>query len=186
MATINDFGDLSDALSHPPLGGPNGWAAAVRDAITANQVRVTHPNGTDVHVQAWDAGLARWQTVHYDSGWRDLGAGSLLNGWTASVTPRLRRIDGIVHLEGTVVGAAKTDYRALNIPAGFRPIGTGGGALFRTGSTTAIPWDRASSGNVRIFQTDVVTGGILLDGSWSTSDAIPTSLPGTAVGTVLE
>lgn len=37
MATIDDFGGTADPLSDPPLGGPSGWAAAVRDAITALQ-----------------------------------------------------------------------------------------------------------------------------------------------------
>lgn len=35
MATIDDFGDTAEALNNPVLGGPAGWAAAVRDAILA-------------------------------------------------------------------------------------------------------------------------------------------------------
>jgi hypothetical protein len=35
MATIDDFGAKGDTLADPPLGGPDGWAAAVRDAIVA-------------------------------------------------------------------------------------------------------------------------------------------------------
>jgi hypothetical protein len=34
---INDFGGVNDPLSNPPLGGPQGWAAAVRDAVAALQ-----------------------------------------------------------------------------------------------------------------------------------------------------
>lgn len=37
MATIDDFGGTADPLSAPALGGPTGWAAAVRDAIVALQ-----------------------------------------------------------------------------------------------------------------------------------------------------
>lgn len=33
MATIDDFGSSGQPLQNPPLGGPNGWAAAVRDAL---------------------------------------------------------------------------------------------------------------------------------------------------------
>lgn len=33
MATIDDFGGPGQALDNPPLGGPSGWAKAVRDAI---------------------------------------------------------------------------------------------------------------------------------------------------------
>jgi len=33
MATIDDFGDVAEPLNAPALGGPSGWAAAVRDAL---------------------------------------------------------------------------------------------------------------------------------------------------------
>ena len=33
MATIDDFGEVNQPLSEPALGGPTGWAAAVRDYI---------------------------------------------------------------------------------------------------------------------------------------------------------
>jgi hypothetical protein len=33
VATIDDFGGPGQALDNPPLGGPSGWAKAVRDAI---------------------------------------------------------------------------------------------------------------------------------------------------------
>jgi len=33
MSTIDDFGGAGEALDDPPLGGPLGWAAAVRTAI---------------------------------------------------------------------------------------------------------------------------------------------------------
>jgi len=33
VATIDDFGSTGDSLDGPKLGGPDGWAAAVRDAI---------------------------------------------------------------------------------------------------------------------------------------------------------
>jgi hypothetical protein len=35
MATIDDLGGTTDPLNAPALGGPTGWAAAVRDAIHA-------------------------------------------------------------------------------------------------------------------------------------------------------
>ena len=33
MATIDDFGDTAEPLNNPVLGGPAGWAAAVRDYL---------------------------------------------------------------------------------------------------------------------------------------------------------
>jgi len=34
---INDYGNTDQGLNNPPLGGPGGWAQAVRDAIQALQ-----------------------------------------------------------------------------------------------------------------------------------------------------
>lgn len=39
MATIDDFGGTTDPLNAPPLGGPTGWAAAVRDYLKGSVVQ---------------------------------------------------------------------------------------------------------------------------------------------------
>ena len=39
MATIDDFGGTTDPLNAPPLGGPTGWAAAVRDYLKNSVVQ---------------------------------------------------------------------------------------------------------------------------------------------------
>lgn len=42
MATIDDFGqDPTDTLNDPPLGGPTGWAAAVRDKLNELAASIT-------------------------------------------------------------------------------------------------------------------------------------------------
>ena len=40
MSTIDDFGGTGQPLNAPALGGPTGWAAAVRDAIKALEANV--------------------------------------------------------------------------------------------------------------------------------------------------
>jgi hypothetical protein len=40
MATIDDFGGTADPLNAPPLGGPTGWAAAVRDYLKDSVVQI--------------------------------------------------------------------------------------------------------------------------------------------------
>ena len=41
MATIDDIGEVNEPLSAPALGGPNGWAAAVRDRLKAIESSLT-------------------------------------------------------------------------------------------------------------------------------------------------
>lgn len=45
MATIDDYGNTTDPLSAPPLGGPGGWAEAVAAAIHANAGEITRIEG---------------------------------------------------------------------------------------------------------------------------------------------
>jgi hypothetical protein len=54
MATIDDLGGANQPLNAPPLGGPTGWAAAVRDALKAVQANVL-TNTNDI------AALGTWQ-----------------------------------------------------------------------------------------------------------------------------
>lgn len=42
MATIDDFGGEGQSLKTPPLGGPNGWAAAVRDKLRTLEALLPH------------------------------------------------------------------------------------------------------------------------------------------------
>jgi Pectate lyase superfamily protein len=47
VATIDDFGDVDQPLNGPKLGGPDGWAAAVRDSVRELQARPTLPPSGD-------------------------------------------------------------------------------------------------------------------------------------------
>jgi hypothetical protein len=61
MATINDFGATSDPLSAPALGGPSGWAAAVRDAL--NGKAATGHIHTGTYWKQWSGTQAAYDAI---------------------------------------------------------------------------------------------------------------------------
>jgi hypothetical protein len=67
MTTIDDFGDVGAPLT--TLGGPTGWAAAVRDAITALEGSAAPEGGTTGQV------LAKASATNFDTEWVDPGGG---------------------------------------------------------------------------------------------------------------
>lgn len=123
-----------------------------------------------------------------DTGWRDV-TGDLLNSWSATGI-RLRRTGSTVHLMiSNLSGASKTDNALLTLPSGFRRtvevgtatanraywLGAGGRDFFLTDTIYF---------NIQGTNGDTVEGGSAVaaqyaDASWTTSDAWPTSLPGT-------
>ena len=97
MATIDDIGGATDSLGSVPLGGPNGWAAAVRDAITQLQPPPL-------------------QQISLTPG----------NGWVLPAGPLylIGRPKGACYLTGTITQASGTSLQPLpdgTIPAALRP-----------------------------------------------------------------
>jgi hypothetical protein len=197
-------GDLAarDATTAVRLGVGTAGQVLQADPATAtglkwaNDAQVTHPNVDDVLVQQWDAGKGRWQTVHYDSGWRDI-SGLLINGWTAGEAIRAKRVNERVTLLGAGLYWAAAGHGSVlvSMPAGFLPValpgvygppftsayrhkGYGGtllGGVFTYGDgrvDIAFQADPGAAGNI---------GGAWFEGSYTTPDPIPTSLPGTLV-----
>jgi len=152
--------------------------------------RVTHPNTDDVLVQHWDDGLGRWQTTHYDSGWRDV-SGSLINGW-AHGQVMLRRVNRTVAVKiAGVYGASALATNPLTIPDGFRTAfsvtGPGTFAVFRDGYQGSA-WAVCSYYGTLIQYAFPLTDDtwttnhrLAFTSEWLTDDATPTSLPGTLV-----
>jgi hypothetical protein len=159
--------------------------------ITNLGYQVTHPNVDDVLAQVWDAGKGRWQTVHYDSGWRDI-AGLAASGWV--IGAMLRRLDDTVEVVAEYPayfdGTARTGPLMFSVPAGFR-LGAGRplypvlGHLAVAGATGANPADvwqvdwEATLNGPQCGAPAKVAG--ILRWSIGASEGIPTSLPGTLV-----
>jgi hypothetical protein len=144
-------------------------------------VLITHPNVDDVLVQVYDGPKARWQTVHYDSGWRNCV--SLLNAGvsTAYEGMKVRRVnDQVTLLCGFSVVAGWVAGAIATLPAGFYP--TAGNDQRQpacSGAPTAMH-ALFSNGDLYLetgfagmaYRTNVVAHGC---------GPIPTSLPGTLI-----
>ena len=129
----------------------------------------------------WDANNSRWQMTYGDTGWRDVSAG-LEAGTTGEW--RMRRVNSTVtHHVYNVTNSSGVMY---TIPAGFRTVSYG----------TVIPltkWD-LTAGAV-LLNSPAAGNCTLSDGlkgytgayymfTHDTSDAWPTTLPGSAVGSI--
>ena len=134
----------------------------------------------------WDQVNGRWQMTYGDTGWRDVTA-NLINSWTTGPGGwvRIRRIDNTVHLSSFyVVGSgASSNVMMLQI-AGF---------MSNLGNVTRIPIVdntvvrvmTVAPGASFIFAEYASVFNMSLNGvSWITNDAWPSSLPGTAVGSI--
>ena len=81
-------------------------AAIADSAVTSAKIaagtiaKVTHPNTDDVLVQMWDSTAGRWQTSHYDSGWRDVSASVTPGPGTSGVSLQMRRYGNRVYSSG--------------------------------------------------------------------------------------
>ncbi|WNN94525.1 minor tail protein [Arthrobacter phage Lewando] len=151
-----------------------------------NASRVDQTAGRVIY--EWDDLNQREQLTYGDTGWRLL---TPQNGWTASQV-QLRRVGQTVHLLALQINgsAATTDAVTEVLPIGFRannwpislrvPITTGTGVI-----TTNVAAVDISTQTLRIFggsYTALTAHHVIT--SWVTNDAWPTTLPGTASGSI--
>lgn len=179
--------------------GAGGMWAMPGVPIANTGRRVTHPNTDDVLVEVWDATQGRWQVAHYDSGWRNI-ASLLTTDATTKVqtwdSVLLRRVGSRVTLlvratvgTGTAVGTSDS-ISLLTVPVGWRFTDYPCPGYLSHISAVGYPClvdGGSGSGLVQVRRPIGTASGQwsngLLDGevSWATSNAIPTSLPGTLV-----
>ncbi|UGL63252.1 minor tail protein [Arthrobacter phage Tokki] len=139
-------------------------------------------------IYLWDEINSREQLVYGDTGWRVL---TPQNGWTASQL-QIRRSGQMVQLLALQVNgaAATTDAISEVLPVGFRannwpislrvPITTGTGVI--TSNVAAVD---VSTQALRVFGGNhtLLTAHHIIT-SWLTNDTWPTTLPGTASGSI--
>ena len=173
----NDLGDAIEAVQAELGTDPAGAYATVKLRLEAleSEVVVTHPSTDDVKV------VAAGQTVHYDSGVRNI-AGLLLNSWTGDA--QLRRVNSTVTLYLSLNGSSATDTHVLTLPSGFTVASNDTVPFF---GVTGASVSTASSASAFVITWDdkllTATGSAVsrLNISFDTADAIPGSLPGTLV-----
>lgn len=129
--------------------------------------------------QAVDTRLA---ALEYRSGARDVGS-ILRNGWAGSIS--LLRVGAAVSIYFENLSSAEaTSTVFLSLPAGFRPTPRPGARVYRVmitagGSPPVMRQaDIDSGGNCRIFTTTGVAETFSGSMEFTTTNAIPTTLPG--------
>ncbi len=142
--------------------------------------RVDQTAGRAIYV--WDDLNSREQLIYGDTGWRDV-KGLTINGWTSTVL-QLRRVGHIVTLSGAITATAATSDHYLPVQPGFTPSssiyhGVASGIqvppTFRPLGTNATNHYVTSGGT---------SGTYNIQANYPTTDAWPTTLPGTASGTI--
>ena len=141
----------------------------------------------------WDTVNSRWQMTYGDTGWRDVSTLMTTPEHVQTLTTlRLRRQGSTVHFmvratvgTGTVFGTV-TDIALLSIPTGFAPDDY---VTVGSGRQTRMPVHLVTSGASNLMVANLYSGNwtaadLLGRGTWATSAAWPTALPGSAVGTI--
>lgn len=145
----------------------------------------TQSAGVGRKITVWDSINKRQQLIYGDTGWRDL-SGSLINGWTAGAVPapaRVRRVGYLVTIRAYGLnGTAATAAAAFTLPVGFRPPNTEQVLLRGNGANPIL----GSVDNVGNYSLPVGTEPVNIFGGveFLTTEAWPTTLPGTAFGTI--
>ncbi|WNT45403.1 minor tail protein [Arthrobacter phage Argan] len=133
-------------------------------------------------IYQWDDINAREQLVWGDTGWRDVKS-STINGWTAT-TLQIRRTNNMVTLAGQISATAATSDHYLPIPTGFAP---STGIYHGVASNTAVPpvFRPLGTDGVNFYVTSGGTSGTYnVQATFPTSVPWPTTLPGTAIGSI--
>ena len=128
----------------------------------------------------WDANNARWQQTYSDTGVRLLhtAGASLLNGWVAGPVHRISRVGNMVTYHAYLNGTGASTSVAYALPAGFVPESTIG--VVATDASVARLVEVTS--NVTVVNYGATE--YYLSATWRTADAWPTTLPGSAVGSI--
>ena len=132
----------------------------------------------------WDANNARWQMTYGDTGLRDTAV-TVANAWAIyGGYNHIRRVGNVVSLNLWLDSASASADTVGTIPAGFRPDRTVGFGVLAPGNLIRL-LQISSAGSL-----DATTGGTtpgaawFVQATWVTNDAWPTTLPGSAVGSI--
>lgn len=137
-------------------------------------------------IYTWDESVGREQLIYGDTGIRRVET-DFKNGWVANIAS-LRRNNNTVSLGiYNANPAAQTSATAYTLPLGFRPGSYGGNLGFpiRSASLAGDWMQVTTAGDVNLSTTNGIVGsGYIVHFTFTTADAWPTVLPGTASGSI--
>ena len=132
----------------------------------------------------WDANNSRWQKTYADTGLRDTAV-TVANSWTIyGGYNHIRRAGNIVSLNLWLDSTSASADTVGTIPSGFRPDRTVGFGVLAPGNLIRVL--QISSGGSLDATTSGTTPGAawFVQATWVTNEAWPTTLPGSAVGSI--
>ncbi|AXH46683.1 hypothetical protein QCN35_gp21 [Arthrobacter phage Synepsis] len=138
-------------------------------------------------IYQWDDLNLREQLIWGDTGWREV-SGLLVLGWTGGAL-YMRRVGFTVMLVGIINGAASTSDHFLSLlnDPGFRPSAQGSFSPVISGDYTAfrdMQYD-ATAGVMQMYiRAAPANKDWRISASWQTAQSWPTTLPGTASGSI--
>lgn len=148
-----------------------------------NSTRVSQTAGRAIY--QWDDLNNREQLVYGDTGVRVITPNA---GWSvvSGQSLVLHRVDNVVTMSGYLTRAAETGSIITTAPMGFRPDRVRAflipyGSL--TPPVTSLVIEASSSGTITAIGTENLVNHYI-SVTWTTTDTWPTTLPGTASGTI--
>ena len=158
-------------------GSPEGVVTAPVGSTWTDTAATT---GAIQWIKATGTGNTGWVVQYGDTGQRNLAAETMSNGWAiASSTFRLRRIGSLVALSIAVTKTSATTDVVYTLPTGFLPVSS----IYAVSTSATDDYADASvssGGLVILSRTYMNVATHYLSMTWQTSDAWPTSLPGSA------
>jgi hypothetical protein len=139
-------------------------------------------------IYQWDDLNGREQIVYGNTGARDIS--TLMNAnWTLVNTPNgiatVQRINNTVTLILNRLTRTSSGITVLTLPAGFRPVSDARGACGTVAATpimhSFVLW---ASGGLDFEASVPAGGGVNLTHTYMTNDPWPTTLPGSAIGSI--
>ncbi len=179
------FGNVGESVSGYYQRRKNG--AAWGTWVHYSKARVDQAAGRAVYI--WDDLNSREQRVYGDTGWRDIST-SLANGFLGALA--VRREHGAVTLRGTVrcpPGTASMNGTFVTLlPTGFYQNTNAPWVFFPARSNVGSTWFTLyRKGGELVFEgSPTVADGneTRFEVTFSCAEAWPTTLPGTAIGTI--
>ena len=132
----------------------------------------------------WDANNARWQQTYSDSGLRDTAV-TVANSWAIhGGYNHIRRVGNVVSLNLWLDSTSASSDTIGTIPSGFRPDRSLGLGILAPVNAIRL-FQASSAGNISADRAGITPNpGWFVQATWVTSDAWPTTLPGSAVGSI--
>jgi hypothetical protein len=161
---------------------------------TYNAVRVAETAGRAIY--QWDDLNNRDQLIYGDTGWRDISAdipaGLVVSSASNAVSPRIRRVGHTVQVELYLDCTGASVTTLYTVPAGFKnnpTISRVGNCFTHTAIGSQLPPTAVvsyiSGGSAIRTSTALPNPGtVQFSATWTTIEAWPTVLPGTAIGSI--